>query len=576
MISKIELNRILKQLQGVDIAFVDLFCGAGGVTSGIHKAKNEDGHLIAHVITCVNHDPLAIESHFYNHPTTKHYTEDIRTLDITELVWLVKKIREKYPNIIIALWASLECTNFSKAKGGLSRDADSRTLAEHLFRYIDGIDPDYIWIENVEEFMSWGPLNRYGKPISKDKGKHYIRWVKAIKQLGYNFEHSILNAANYGAYTSRKRYFGQFAKPGFPIAWPVITHTKNGPDDFNRNIKKWKAVKDVLNFEDTGRSIFTRKKPLSDKTYERVYHGLIKFVAGGKEQHNNFIVKYMSLKTNGSAQNCSVSTENICPTVTTHVRMGLASVKFLLNYHHSSMSDSVDKPVGALTTKDKRALITPFIMRDFTNGGNLADINSPAGAVMPYPKMNLVTPFIMRDFTSEPHVNSIDNPAGSLTVNPKMNLVSPKWLMDTQYKNKGASIDKPAPTITANRKHFYLMTPDWIKSNSIDINNKDEFPPFISDIGDGQIGIEVYEYDSKYTVLVKEFMAMYGIVDIKMRMLRVIELLRIQGFDQGYYLAGTQADQKKFIGNAVEVTQAQKLIEASYHSIIQNRKSQAA
>ena len=109
-----------------------------------------------------------------------------------------------YSDAHLVLWASLECTNFSKAKGGQPRDADSRTLAEHLFRYIETINPDYIQIENVEEFMSWGDMDENGKPISMDKGRLYQRWVRNVRKYGYNFDFRILNAADYGAYTTRK------------------------------------------------------------------------------------------------------------------------------------------------------------------------------------------------------------------------------------------------------------------------------------------------------------------------------------------------------------------------------------
>ena len=108
-----------------------------------------------------------------------------------------------YPMAKVVLWASLECTNFSRAKGGQPRDADSRTLAEHLFRYIEALTPDYIQIENVEEFMSWGDLDENGKPISRDKGRLYTNWVDNVKAYGYKFDHRILNAADYGAYTRK-------------------------------------------------------------------------------------------------------------------------------------------------------------------------------------------------------------------------------------------------------------------------------------------------------------------------------------------------------------------------------------
>ncbi|MDR0711306.1 MAG: DNA cytosine methyltransferase, partial [Prevotellaceae bacterium] len=191
------------------LLYIDLFCGAGGTSTGVESARHS-GKKCAKVIACVNHDANAIASHAANHPDALHFTEDIRTLELSPLVAHIEKMKAAYPGALIALWASLECTNFSKAKGGKSRDADSRTLAEHLYRYIEAIQPDYIQIENVEEFMSWGDLDANSKPISRDSGRLYHRWVNNVKGYGYDFGHRILNAANYGAYTSRKRFFGQF------------------------------------------------------------------------------------------------------------------------------------------------------------------------------------------------------------------------------------------------------------------------------------------------------------------------------------------------------------------------------
>ena len=143
----------------IKLLYVDLFCGAGGTSTGVEKASL-NGKKCAKVIACVNHDANAIASHAANHPDAVHFTEDIRTLELTPMVEHLQKMRAKYPDAYVVLWASLECTNFSKAKGGMPRDADSRTLAEHLFRYIEAINPDYIQIENVEEFMCWADLRR--------------------------------------------------------------------------------------------------------------------------------------------------------------------------------------------------------------------------------------------------------------------------------------------------------------------------------------------------------------------------------------------------------------------------------
>ena len=136
----------------IKLLYIDLFCGAGGTSTGIELAKLH-GEKCAKVVACVNHDPMAIASHLANHPEAMHFTEDIRTLELSPLVTQLDKFKGLYPAAHVVLWASLECTNFSKAKGGQPRDADSRTLADHLFRYIEALNPDYIQIENVVEFM---------------------------------------------------------------------------------------------------------------------------------------------------------------------------------------------------------------------------------------------------------------------------------------------------------------------------------------------------------------------------------------------------------------------------------------
>lgn len=524
------------------IYLIDLFCGAGGVTTGAVRVDN------LNVIACVNHDPLAIKSHAENHPNCVHYTEDIRVLDLSEMVSMVSNIRIADSDAKIYLWASLECTNFSKAKGGLPRNADSRTLAEHLFRYIDQLDPEIIFIENVEEFMSWGPLDENGKPISMKKGCDYEAWVDNVCNRGYMYDHKILNAADFGAYTSRKRFFGQFAKPHMNISWPQQTHAKptakNMPLIENGTYKKWKAVKDVLDLDDHGTSIFGRKKNLSDNTYKRCYAGLIKFVAGGEEA---FLIKWNSV--NGkTGKYVPPNINNPSPTVSTQNRLGVAGVTFLAAYHGNGHNcHSTDSVSPTIPTKDSVSLFKAdqFIYRDFSNGGS---------------------------------TRSIEDPSGALTASPKSNLVSAEpFLMDTQFGNKPRSINDPSPTQTANRKHFYLMNPQY-SSKGASINDPcftliarmDKQPPYLIETESGDVAIEVYDTDTEHMVKIKEFMALYGIVDVKMRMLNTKELLKIQGFPEDYKLAGTKAHQKKFIGNAVEVNQAFEILRSSTESNIYN------
>lgn len=546
---------------------IDLFCGAGGETTGIELAKL-NGRKCAKVVACVNHDANAIASHAANHADTLHYTEDIRTLETSGLKQVCETIRQFHPKSVIQLHSSLECTNFSKAKGGMPRDADSRTLAEHLFRYIEAIKPDYIQIENVEEFMCWGDLDENGKPISRDRGTSYLQWVKNVCAYGYDYDWRILNAADFGAYTSRKRFFGQFAKTGLPIAFPIPTHSKcrsNGDGELfkNETVQPWKPVREVLDLNEEGESIFGRKKPLVEKTLERIYAGLVKFVAGGKEA---FLVKYNSV--NGkTGKYAAPSIDEPCPTVACQNRLGMAKVQFLSKQfggEPSGKNISIEEPAGAITCRDHHA----FLSVHYSNGVNTS-VDAPAPTVTTQDRMELVTSSFLEMQYGNGTLASTDEPAPAVTTKPKHNLVSVKpWIMDTGYNNVGSSIDEPAHTITANRKWHYLMNPQFASpGGSIDkpcftlIARMDKMPPYLISTEKG-IAIEVYETDSPMTVSIKEFMALYGIADIRMRMLNVRELKRIMGFPEDYTLIGTQSEQKKFIGNAVEVNMSRVLCEA--------------
>ena len=555
------LKEILKSLEGlsdIEIFVIDLFCGAGGLSEGVEEARL-NGRKCAKVVCCVNHDKNAILSHDANIPDALHFIEDIRTLELSPINAIVARIRQLYPDAMIMLHASLECTNFSKAKGGQPRDADSRTLAEHLFRYIDVIDPDYIQIENVEEFMSWGDMDENGKPISMDKGRLYQKWVRNVKKYGYNFEHRILNAADYGAYTTRKRFFGIFAKKGLPIVFPEPTHCKGGRNDMFSKMEKWKPVKEVLDFSDEGSTIF-REKPLSEKTLERIYAGLIKFVAGGKD---SFLSRYNTVRP----QDTCKSVDEPCGVLTTENRFAKVQVSFLskqFSGHPESKNVSVEEPAGAITCKDHHAFVSAY----YGNGHNHS-VELPAPTVTTKDRLALVNyVFIDNQYvTGKP--TSIELPVGTVTTVPKFNVVSCKpWIMNTAFSNVGSSIEQPSQTITANRKWHYLMNPQFASAGG-SVNNPcftliarmDKMPPYLVEV-EGGVGIQVTPVDSPMTAKIKEFMALYGIIDIKMRMLRITELKKIMGFPEDYILIGTQSDQKKFIGNAVEVTQARKNTEA--------------
>jgi DNA (cytosine-5)-methyltransferase 1 len=393
------------------VFWIDLFCGAGGTTTGIYMSEAN-----AHVVACVNHDRQAIASHKINHPHCHHFVEDITDFKVVlKLKAIVDRLRKEHPGCIINIWASPDCTDHSIAKGGVSREGDSRTLAQHLVMYKKIIGPDYMYIENVKEFLNWGPTRlKEGKNSTVDycelalnpkkKGGTYIiipdpekrktfyePWVEEMKSLGYDYDYRLLNVADYEGYTSRLRYFGVFCKSGLPIRFPEPTASRTGAD----GKQKWKAVREVLDLQQKGVSIFQKKR--AEDTYKRILMGLKKNVA--KADY------------------------------------------FLTGYYGNGLSHSIDTVCNTLTTKDRYAL--HYIQYEYGNA-----------------------------FTT-----AIDNPANTITNVPKHNLLSVEWLTDTQYNRTGMSLDQPCWTIIArqDKKPLYLLQAergypaDFIQDDDLEI-----------------------------------------------------------------------------------------------------------
>ena len=243
---------------------IDMFAGGGGASTGIELALGRSPDI------AVNHDPAAILMHKTNHPDTLHLTEDVFEVDLL-------KYTKGRP--VALLWASPDCTQFSKAKGGPKKPS-SRILPWAVYKHAKSIHPQIIIMENVEEIQKWGALDKNGHPIKEEEGKEYKRFIAAIKSLGYTFESRELIAADYGAPTIRKRWYAIFRCDGEPIVWPKQTHSKNGVIP---GTKPWEPVWKCLNLNDFGKSIFGRKKPLAEKTMNRIARGIDKFVINNPE-----------------------------------------------------------------------------------------------------------------------------------------------------------------------------------------------------------------------------------------------------------------------------------------------------
>ena len=499
--------------------FIDMFCGCGGVTQGVIKAKHQRKRLV-NVVAAVNHDPLAIQTHAKNHKNVLHYDDDVVKMDEKSLPYLGT-------NGI--LWASVDCTQHSRAKGGKPRDPDSRVLPNELPRFVSYLNPDYLIVENVEDFLKWGKLDKNNRPVKTDRGSWYRRWVKSIEKLGYVYDYKILNAADYGAYTNRKRYFGIFAKPGLPIVFPKPTHSKTG----GNGLKKHRAVKEKLDLQDEGKSIFNRKKPLVDNTLKRIEYGVKKFCL------DKFLIKYY-----GNGKNAEDVNEPL-DTITTNDRFALVCPKkekkrrfTTQNIQMSINANSIDKPLGTILTRDEKTLITVVIDEEKKEQ------------------------FLTKYFGGEQHGVSIDDPAATITPIDHHALITVEGqkvnlLMSHNFKDKPKSIEEPCRTINAQDRisllGIELKETQFIKSDY-------SGGGFASSINSPLPTITTNNKHSLITLLVD-----LGIIkDIKMRFLKPDELKTIQGFPKGYKLLGNNKYQKKFIGNSVCPIVAQRIIEALY------------
>lgn len=242
---------------------IDCFAGGGGASVGIEMALGRP------VDIAIDHDPEAIRMHKVNHPDTVHLTEDIFKVNLQKYV----KGRK-----VSLMWASPDCTSHSKAKGGQPRKKDLRILPWAVYKHAKQILPEVIIMENVEEIQKWGPLDENGRPIKERQGEDYEKFISSMKKLGYIFDSRELVAADYGAPTTRKRWYAVFRRDGKDIIWPEQTHFKDLEP-------RWKQCGDYIDWSDLGKSIFDRPKPLAESTQKRIANGIRKYIIENPEPY---------------------------------------------------------------------------------------------------------------------------------------------------------------------------------------------------------------------------------------------------------------------------------------------------
>lgn len=393
-----------------DGLIIDLFAGGGGASVGIEMALGRS------VDIAIDHDPQAILMHKTNHPKTLHLTEDIFKVD------LQKYVKGRH---VALMWASPDCTSHSKAKGGQPREQGLRVLPWAVFKHAKAILPDVIVMENVEEIQQWGPLDESGHPIKERLGEDYKRFVNAVKSLEYEFDCKELTAADYGAPTTRKRWYAIFRRDGLPIEWPVQTHSKNGEN----GLKPWLQCGDYIDWSDLGTSIFDRKKPLAEKTQARIAYGIKKFILENPkpyvvkdERALAFMIQYHSETKNGDARGNNL--DEPIKTIDTSNRYGLVSA-FITKFYKTGVGQGCDEPLHTITTSPGHfGKISAYLVKYYNNPeNNNQPCDDPLHTVTVKARFGLVSAFLTQYYGRDDAALGADNPLYTITTKDRFGLV---------------------------------------------------------------------------------------------------------------------------------------------------------
>jgi DNA (cytosine-5)-methyltransferase 1 len=516
------------------VTAADLFCGAGGTSTGLRQACDELQLKLQ--LVAINHWPTAIDTHSQNHPDVKHVCAAIESVEPRSVVPSGR---------LDLLVASPECTHHSSARGGKPMSDQKRASAYLVLRWAESLRIGSILIENVPEFRGWGPLGVNGKPLKSKKGTLYQHFLAGLRALGYTVEDRILNAADYGAATTRRRLFILARLGRSPVTWPAPTHSSAGGRTLFGRTAKWRPAREIIDWSIPGQSIFTRKRPLKPATMRRILAGLEKF--GGPELRP-FLV---TLRNHMAGRSLDVP----IPTVSAggqHV--GLCE-PFLLHVTHSrdgARVHGLDDPMPTITTAHggELALCEPFVLQQ-QSGGVPRSVDDPVPTVAAKGAIALVEPFIVGyhdDRYSEPRVHSVDNPLPTATTENRFALAEP-FIVPFLGERDGQlprvrSVDEPLHTVTT-KNPIGLVEPFLVKYNGTATARSVDEP------------VDTIPTKDRFG-LVTGAHAGYAL-DIRFRMLQPHELGAAMSFPREYVFTGTKGDAVRQIGNAVDVRQARAL-----------------
>lgn len=526
---------------------VDNFAGGGGASTGIEMAIGRS------VDIAINHDEKAIKMHKVNHPHTKHYIED---------VWDVDPLEATQGKPVGLAWFSPDCKHFSKAKGGKPVDKKIRGLAWVAVKWAKAVHPRVIILENVEEFQTWGPLIKDEKgdlfPDPTKKGQTFELFIKALEKQGYKVSFRELRACDFGAPTTRKRFFMIARCDGKPIVWPEPTH--GNPEQMEVRcglLKPWRTAAECIDWSIPCPSIFERKKPLAENTLRRIAKGIQKFVIDNPEP---FIVQVNHSGENFRGQDINTP----MPTLTSKHGFGLVSpvISQIGQTGGGDRLRDIQEPLSTIVSKAEHLLVTPFLQHYYGQQGEetrASGMNEPVATIPTANRFGLVTAFISKYYgieTSRSVASCLDDPLNTITARQGQALCTA--FISRQFKTGvGHELNQPLATSTTVNKSN-LVTAFLLKYYGADIGQTINSPMHTITTKDrfGLVTVHGEEYQ---------------IVDIGMRMLKPHELYKAQGFPGDYIIDRDSkgnpypiVDQVAKVGNSVCPPLAKALVEANY------------
>ena len=581
------------QINFLEEIIVDNFAGGGGASTGIELATGRP------VTIAINHDPDAILMHKTNHPFTEHYQASVWDVDPRE----VSKGRP-----VGLAWFSPDCKHFSKAKGGKPVDKNIRGLAWIVLRWAGTVRPRVIILENVEEFQTWGPV-RKGHPVKSKAGQTFRKWLSQLEALGYAVEWRELVAADYGAPTTRKRFFLVARCDGAPIVWPEPTHAPAGSREVLEGQKKpWRSAAEVIDWSLPCPSIFdtreairekyglSAQRPLRPNTMRRVIRGVDKFAIKAPEP---FLVV-----VNHAGDFRGQNTADPLQTVTAKHGYGVASPLLApLTVTNTTNSTGADAgaPVHTVTTAGNQMLIAPTLAAIGQTGGGERGrkITEPthtqvskaeeclvAAAMIQYHteqtervrgqgladpimtidasnRYGLAAATLVKYYGNDRHGQKIRDPLHTVTAKDREGLAT-THLVKMKGTNLGGPMSEPVQTITAGGGHFGVVTTTVVKAEpGADLKHW----PEIRDLLNTYCG---YTLGPEDVILFEIGGAAYFMADIGLRMLTPRELYMANGFPRDYKIerdyTGKEYPKTKQVarcGNAVPPPFATALVRAN-------------